>query len=140
MANVLLIDDDPMVREVLGDMLTTAGYRVAAADGITAMDEFETNPFDIVIADIFMPGEDGITTIRKIRDQDPFVGIVAITGGAKCGTYDVLRISVGLGADVGLLKPISQATCSQPSPKRRNGANGAARKCRRGNIGKSSGR
>lgn len=92
MANVLVIDDDPTVRDVLGDMLTMAGYCVAAADGITAMDEFERKPFDVVIADIFMPGEDGITTIRRIRDQDPFVGIVAITGGAKCGTYDVLRI------------------------------------------------
>jgi CheY-like chemotaxis protein len=109
MANVLLIDDDPMVRDVLGDMLATAGYRVAAADGVTAMDEFESTPFDIVIADIFMPGEDGITTIRRIRDQDPFVGIVAITGGAKSGNYDVLRISVELGADLGLTKPISRA-------------------------------
>ena len=109
MANILVIDDDPTVRDVLGDMLTMAGYHVAAADGITAMDEFERKPFDVVIADIFMPGEDGITTIHRIRDQDPFVGIVAITGGAKCGTYDVLRISVELGADLGLLKPISQA-------------------------------
>lgn len=108
MANVLLIDDDPAVRDVLGDMLTAAGHRVAPADGVTAMDEFESNPFDIVIADIFMPGEDGITTIRKIRDQDPFVGIVAITGGAKLGSYDVLRISMELGADLGLLKPISR--------------------------------
>ncbi len=53
-------------------------------------------------------GEDGITTIRKIRDQDPFVGIVAITGGAKLGSCDVLRISMELGADLGLLKPISR--------------------------------
>lgn len=110
MANILLVDDDPTVRDTLGEMLSLAGHHVAeAADGVAAIEKFEKSDFDIVIADIFMPGEDGIGTIRRIRDQDPFVGIVAITGGSKSLNYDVLRISTELGADLGLAKPISSA-------------------------------
>ncbi len=110
MAEILLIDDEPAIRDLLAEILTSAGHGVEqAADGVAALEKFAERPFDIVIADIFMPGEDGIATIRKIRDQDPFVGIVAITGGARREGYDVLRISVELGADFGVAKPIATA-------------------------------
>ena len=110
MANILLIDDDPDIRDALGDLLSADGHGVeTASDGEAALEKFAGRAFDVVIADIFMPGEDGIGTIRKIRDQDPFVGIVAISGGNKSAGYDVLRMSVELGADFGLPKPIPGA-------------------------------
>jgi CheY-like chemotaxis protein len=110
MADILLVDDDEAIRVLVNEMLTSAGHGVEeAADGMSALEKFAHRAFDIVIADIFMPGEDGIGTIRAIRDQDPFVGIVAISGGSHAAGYDVLRISVELGADFGLPKPFSNA-------------------------------
>jgi CheY-like chemotaxis protein len=110
MAHILLIDDDPTVREALSRMLTAVGHGVAEAeDGEAGIAKFAAGMYDVVIADIFMPGEDGIGTIRRIRDQDPFLGIVAISEGRACAQYDVLRISVELGADFGLPKPVSTA-------------------------------
>ncbi|HXE17857.1 MAG TPA: response regulator [Stellaceae bacterium] len=52
------------------------------------LEKFAGCAFDVVIADIFMPGEDGIGAIPKIRDQDPFVGIVAISGGGCAARLD----------------------------------------------------
>jgi CheY-like chemotaxis protein len=110
MAKILLIDDDETVRHSIHDMLTSAGHGVEeAVDGVSGIEKFARDTFDIVISDIFMPGEDGIGTIRKIRDQDPFVGIVAISEDYPSGRYDVLRMSVDLGADFGLAKPVSTA-------------------------------
>ncbi|HEX4112986.1 MAG TPA: response regulator [Stellaceae bacterium] len=111
MAHILLIDDNEMVRETVNDMLASAGHGVEeASDGLAGLEKFAPGKYDVVISDIFMPGEDGIGTIRKIRREDSVVGIIAISGGGGGDSAeDVLRITVKLGADCTLAKPFSRA-------------------------------
>ncbi|HEY5208448.1 MAG TPA: response regulator [Stellaceae bacterium] len=112
MAHILLIDDNEMIRETVNDMLASAGHGVEEAfDGIDGIEKFEQGhgKYDVVISDIFMPGEDGIGTIRRIRHDDPDVGIIAISGGGQAGSaQDVLRMTIALGADYTLAKPFSR--------------------------------
>jgi CheY-like chemotaxis protein len=109
-AHILLIDDNDMVRETVNDMLESAGHGVdEAADGLAGLEKFEPGKYDVVISDIFMPGEDGIGTIRKIRREDSDVAIIAISGGGQsAGAEDVLRMTIKLGADCTLAKPFSR--------------------------------
>jgi DNA-binding response OmpR family regulator len=111
MAHILLIDDNAMVRETVNDMLASAGHGVEeASDGLSGLKKFAPGKYDVVISDIFMPGEDGIGTIRKIRREDSDVSIIAISGGGGGETADdVLRVTAKLGADCTLAKPFSRA-------------------------------
>ena len=110
MANILLIDDNELVRENLSEILADAGHGVEEApDGAVGIEKGVRGKFDVVISDIFMPGEDGIGAIRKIRGENPDIGIIAISGGGQAGgAADVLRMSAELGADFTLSKPISR--------------------------------
>lgn len=110
MAHILVIDDNPHVIDVICDMLATAGHAAEGAlDGASGLQKFAAAEFDVVISDIFMPHEDGIGTIRKIRRQNIAVGIIAISGGGQIGdANEVLRMSAALGADFTLCKPISR--------------------------------
>jgi DNA-binding response OmpR family regulator len=110
MAHILVIDDNPAVLDALCDMLATAGHAAEGAlDGIAGFEKFRRGKFDVVISDIFMPREDGIGTIRKIRRADSRVGIIAMSGGAHVATADqVLRITTELGADFTLPKPVTR--------------------------------
>ncbi|MGE0546168.1 MAG: sigma-54-dependent transcriptional regulator [Kofleriaceae bacterium] len=83
MADVLLVDDVPTVRLVLGRSLTDAGYRVTAvADGFEALEELRRKSFDVVISDVRMPKMDGLTLFRRIREQAPGTDVILITGQA----------------------------------------------------------
>lgn len=110
MAHILLIDDNAMVRETINEMLASAGHGVdEAPDGSAGLRKFAAGKYDVVISDVFMPGEDGIVTIRKIRREDSDVGIVAISGGGyRDSAEDVLRVTVDVGADCTLAKPFSR--------------------------------
>jgi len=61
---------------------------------------------DVVITDLFMPGQDGIVTLRRIRKAHPAVKVIAVSGGGFGGQLDLLKDAVLLGATVGLRKPI----------------------------------
>lgn len=110
MAHILVIDDNPAVLDLVCDMLASAGHAAEGAlNGIAGFDKFQRGTFDVVISDIFMPQEDGLGTIRRIRRKDPSVGIIAISGGALISTADeALRMSAELGADFTLAKPITR--------------------------------
>jgi CheY-like chemotaxis protein len=111
MAKVLLIDDNSLVRDTLRRVLARAGHVVeTAADGAAGLAAFAAQKFDAVISDIFMPNEDGIAVISKIRAQSRDVCIIAISGaGSGAGSYDALRMTQDLGADYILQKPIVNA-------------------------------
>jgi DNA-binding response OmpR family regulator len=110
MAHILVIDDNPAILDALCDILATAGHAAEGAlDGIAGFEKFRRGEFDVVISDIFMPREDGIGTIMKIRRADPNVGIIAMSGGALTSSADhVLRMSAELGADFILPKPVTR--------------------------------
>src|SRR5690349_14653746 len=68
MARVLLVDDDPAVRRVLARIVSSFGHDVTAVqDGRSALDHAVQEPVDILVADLRMPGWDGVTTYKQIR-------------------------------------------------------------------------
>lgn len=106
MAVILLIDDDAAVRRTINRMLASAGHTVVEAeDGKAGMAKLRSQPADIVITDILMPEQDGIETIRRIRETSG-VPVIAISGSRTEGDVDVLGDAEALGADASLPKPV----------------------------------
>ena len=107
---VLVIDDDPVVRDVMRRILEADGFAVATAeDGDSGLSSFaEINP-DLAIVDIVMPGKEGIATILDLREARPDARILAITGGGGFIASDLLRIAELIGADNSLKKPFTPA-------------------------------
>jgi DNA-binding response OmpR family regulator len=102
----LIIEDEPAMRTILTAFLHEAGYEVfEAPDGRLGLEQFERFAPDLVISDIIMPNEEGISAIRKIRALDPGVKIIAISGGGRTGNVDFLPIARGYGANATLAKP-----------------------------------
>ena len=80
---ILLVEDNPVLRAVVSEMLTRYGYEVVAADtGTTAVELFETrgSAFDLVLTDLMMPGLGGQETARRIRDVNPTAKILYMSG------------------------------------------------------------
>ena len=99
---VLIVEDDTSVREMLAEYLRTHGYEVAQADRGTAMREaVEESLPDVILLDVNLPGEDGFTLARFLRERYD-VGIIMVTGSA-----DVADRVAGLevGADDIVVKP-----------------------------------
>jgi len=99
---VLVVDDDPAIREMLADYLGDHGYEVAqAASGEAMRAEMERVHPAVVLLDIGLPGEDGLTLARFLRERYE-VGIIMVTGAA-----DVVDRVAGLevGADDYIAKP-----------------------------------
>lgn len=108
MALILVIDDDPMVRRSVRSVLENAGHAVVdAADGKTGIQLLEASDVDLVVTDIFMPGDDGITTIRRVRRDFPNVPLVTISGGSNAGNMNA--VALALGARSALNKPFTNA-------------------------------
>lgn len=71
MAQILVVDDEPAIRQLLTDVLELDGHDVrSAADGLAAVDAFEALRPDCVVLDLMMPGLDGYGVLRNIRGQD----------------------------------------------------------------------
>jgi CheY-like chemotaxis protein len=86
MHSILVIDDEPDVRDAVKRVLDRAGYSVRTADSaVDAMAEIERIPTDVVITDIIMPKIDGVQIIESIRKVFPSVRIIAISGGGNFG-------------------------------------------------------
>ncbi|MGE5793057.1 MAG: response regulator [Bacteroidota bacterium] len=99
---VLIVDDDRAVRDMLAEYLATHGYEVAQADGGAAMrTELERGVPDVVLLDIGLPGEDGLSLARYLRERYD-LGIIMVTGAGE-----VVDRIVGLemGADDYVAKP-----------------------------------
>ena len=78
---ILLVDDEEGIRKVLGISLTDSGYKVLTAEnGEQALRLFRENHPPIVMTDIKMPGMDGISLLRKIKDERPDTEVIMITG------------------------------------------------------------
>jgi two-component system nitrogen regulation response regulator NtrX len=106
MPRILVIDDDPDVRGSLGKILTRAGYEVvAAADGRAGIELQHKEPADVIITDIFMPGLDGLQTMRQLRKEGSSVKVIAVSGGDRTGTVDLKEHARLLGAFKVLAKP-----------------------------------
>jgi len=99
---VLVVDDDPSVREMLAEYLGGHGYEVAQADRGTAMREaVEASLPDVVLLDLNLPGEDGLSLARFLRERFD-VGIIIVTGAT--GVADRVA-GLEIGADDYVMKP-----------------------------------
>lgn len=110
MARILLIEDDGLVAETIENALRKAGHTVVvAADGAQGQSIYAATQPDLVIADILMPGQEGLETIRQLRIRAPDVPILAISGGGTSRNFDFLTIAQKLGASKTLRKPFNSA-------------------------------
>jgi DNA-binding response OmpR family regulator len=99
---VLLVEDDPSIREVAALGLTQAGFRVSAtADGREGLLRSRDGPFDLIVLDVMLPSMDGFEVCREIRKRSQ-VPILMLT--ARSDTIDVV-VGLESGADDYLTKP-----------------------------------
>ena len=101
---ILVVDDERSIRDILAQVLGYEGYDVATAgSGGEALSAFRLRPFDLVLLDVKMQGIDGIETLQQLRQQDPDVRVVMISGH---GTIATAVQSVKNGAFDFLEKPL----------------------------------
>jgi two-component system, cell cycle response regulator CpdR len=83
MAHILLAEDDESMREFLTKALRRAGHEaVPVGDGLDALSQIGETPFDLLLADVVMPGLDGIELARRAAKQQPGIKVMFITGFA----------------------------------------------------------
>lgn len=96
-----IIDDEPIIHEVLGDLLTSEGYTVVnSANGEEALEKHSSQTFDLILLDLLMPGMDGIEVLKLLKKRDPRSVIIIITAYAsvesaisamKIGAFDYVQ-------------------------------------------------
>ncbi len=100
---ILLVDDEKEFAETLAERLTARGHRVRVAfDGPQALEALKQRPFDAVILDLFMPGMDGLATMREMKARQPLVEVILLTGH---GSVDTAVAGLKNGAFDYVLKP-----------------------------------
>ena len=108
-SRILVVDDEPAVRQMLLQMLGRAGYEVdEAEDGAHAMKMLKQNPVDLVITDMIMPNKEGMVTIMEIRRDFPELKVIAISGGDDIGAREYLSLASRCGALKTFTKPLSR--------------------------------
>ncbi len=82
---ILVVDDDPLVREMLREILTDSGYRAETAeDGQAALDRLAAgDPVDLILSDMNMPRLDGLSLIRTLRGRGEDVPVIILTGNEE---------------------------------------------------------
>ena len=105
MARVLIVDDEPRIRDLIREHLQYAGFTCAeAGDGTQALAELANGGIDLVILDIMMPFMDGMTCLREMRTRKIMTPVIMLT--ARSEEYDKLAGLEG-GADDYVVKPFS---------------------------------
>jgi len=105
MAHILLIDDDPGIRDSLTLMLRTAGHTIeSAANGRAGLELAARTQFELVITDVLMPEMDGAEAVRGLRALPQPPKILVMTGGAVLGA-DLMALAGDYGVDASIAKP-----------------------------------
>jgi two-component system, NtrC family, nitrogen regulation response regulator NtrX len=109
MASVLIVDDEPNIRRMVGALLGAEGYDVRdASDGAMGLTRARESEPDVVLLDLMMPGElDGLATLAQLREASPDVPVVMMSG--RAGLADAVK-ATKLGAFNFLEKPLSPAS------------------------------
>ena len=114
MANILVVDDDPTVRMIASEILTTAGHQVSeAGDGDEALQKVAATPFDLVVLDMLMPNKDGLETISELRGRRPRMRVLAISSGGRMEAGQLLRMALVFGADETMAKPLRKEALTE---------------------------
>lgn len=105
---ILVVDDEPQVREVVRAILETAHYDIdEVCDGTEVLSRVSAWHPHMVITDLVMPEGEGMGVIRQLRQTHPALGIIAMSG-ARGGSY--LPVARAMGADATITKPFDPAT------------------------------
>jgi DNA-binding NtrC family response regulator len=108
-SEVLVIDDDPIMRDLMADWLEAAGYAVRkAVDCKSAGVELERAPA-LVVSDMWMPGPCGAEAIGWMRNKHPGLRVIAVSGHFGSGQGCTEETAVGAGAARALAKPVKRA-------------------------------
>jgi excisionase family DNA binding protein len=82
---VLVVEDDPKVRDILADIIVGQGYQaVAIGSGETALEEIERQHFDLVFLDLVLPGLSGPEVLERLKAKDRKIVVAIVTGYADC--------------------------------------------------------
>lgn len=100
---ILIVEDEPLLRDGLVDLLQGAGHQVeAAADGARGLDRGLNDAFDLVVLDLMLPQLDGMTVCKRLRQAKPQLPILMLT--ARCSEDDKVD-GLAVGADDYVTKP-----------------------------------
>ena len=109
MYKVLIVDDEPMIREGLRTLIpwTSYGFEIvdSASNGKEALEKYHNHHFDLIIADIRMPEMSGITLIETIREQDKDINFIILSGHAD---FEYARKAISARVVGYLLKPVDE--------------------------------
>ena len=101
---ILIVDDEPIVRESIRDWLIDAGYQVATAEsGEEALEMIEKQDFSVMVLDVRLPGKTGITVLKEVKERKPGIKSIVITAYPST---ELAGEAMKLGAVDYLIKPI----------------------------------
>ena len=103
--SILIVDDEPSILQSLSGLLSDEGFEImTAANGYEALKIIDIESPDLVLLDIWMPGIDGIETLKEIKKHNPFIQVIIISGH---GTIETAVKATKLGAFDLIEKPLS---------------------------------
>lgn len=101
---VLIIDDEPDICDFLSEYFASKGFTADfALNGKSALEKINTEPPDIVLLDVRMPEMGGLEVLEKIKEFDPEIGVIMVTG---VNDEDIGRLALERGASDFVMKPI----------------------------------
>ena len=102
---ILIVDDEPIVRESIRDWLQEAGYPVATAEsGEEALKMMETQDFSVLVLDVRLPGKTGVQILREVKTLKPQIKSIIITAYPSA---ELAVEAMKLGAVDYLIKPVA---------------------------------
>ena len=106
-AHILIVEDDPEMRDLLRKVLDKEGYRVSAVeDGHQAVAFLAQHPCDLVLTDMLMPADGGLELLQVVHQTRPTLPVIIITAFGDWGTYSR---ALELGAAAFISKPLKLA-------------------------------
>lgn len=103
MKDILVVDDESIIRDLCSKALK--GYNVVeAADGEEALRLFDSHRFDVILTDVMMPKMDGIELLKRLKDQEPTLVVIIMTGFAD---KDIILKALKADADDFIAKPLN---------------------------------
>ncbi len=103
MARILIVDDEEMDRVLLSGVLQQGGHEpLFASNAAAAKRIWARSPVDLVVTDIVMPEVNGVELIEALREEDPWIRIIAVSGASP----SILALASGSGAVATMAKPV----------------------------------
>ena len=108
---ILIVDDEKNIASSLEGILSDEGYQISVAgDGLDALEKIQSDPPDLVLLDIWLPGMDGIEVLKTLKSHHPEIEVLIMSGH---GTIDTAVKATKLGAYDFIEKPFSMDHLTQ---------------------------